>query len=243
MASRRKNYGKRDKRAKLRLTGYKSKSEKKAARRLRFRLKLSTKKSGRMRSGYALALSMQKEQRNIKRKIALGANQGIRSDRPAVKSLTRSRYITTLGGTTRSSMKFGAKKYDPSVESGPGVGTSPDIGVGSRGGRYGGLGNTRGFSGARVKPITKILGGTTIVGVGAKYLAEEAALSVGLDYIMSKLPDSMNPYKQSVSKQSGLTGGIGVYFKNFLLGIITEDAYADLRSTASRYVQNKLRAH
>jgi len=70
----------------------------------------------------------------------------------------------------------------------------------------------------------------------------EETVERGLNWMFRNLPANMNPTTYGKLSPSFKGAGIGIYFRNILLGLMNDEAYAGLRATASRAINEKLRA-
>jgi len=208
----RKKFGSRTERKAASLLKKRMRSEKKAARKLK-RIAKSERSKGRIRQQSVMELQFAAYTRSEQTSV----DQERANNARRVKAIQTGMLQKSTNGRFRSPYKKGDTPLGPT----PGGTTSP--------------GGVRAGIGGKAKRV-----GLAAAAFGAGIVAEQG-VSMALDYMYSKLPKGMSPYNQSFSKAQQREG-VGVYYKNQLLGQMSRESYKLLRRTARRAVQNQLRA-
>jgi len=213
---RRKKFGSRMERKAASLAKKKQRAAKKAARKLRAIAK-SARNKGRLRSTKLVSTMLLKSQRKARET----------GSRLVFDAATESWIEQIIIGTNRTAARFRAPLKRGDTPLGP-----------TPGGKYPPRGETLPSSGSIRSPYKKAAIGAAVFGAG---IVAEQTVNLALDYMFSRLPDAMSPYRQRFSKEREREG-VGVYYRNQLIGQMTRETYKLLRMTATRAVQNKLRA-
>lgn len=215
-----KKYGTFKERKAARLAGRQKKYESRAAKRLERAIARSSNRGKRVRETLATAERLQVYVKSIQGKtnpyLSDAANARVWRAQGIEEAVILDRFPPIV--------KVIGKKY-MDWKLGPSPGGTPPGPIAGPGGALKGKG----------KAAAIAIGGV-VVGAIADEVLEE-----GFQFMYEAFPKDLNSFTQKMSP--AYTGkGIGVYFRNILIGLMTKDEYDSLRSTASRWVVERLRA-